>query len=343
MSRMAPAGTEHQLAGMLRAVTTYEPTLCVLHDGYEMAEDLASEMPVVQMSYGSEADPRRAVELRRLARGGAYDVVHSSLWGTNAYVRAALAGPGRPPTVISERRVEDFRRPAQRRLDAALRPLTDGFIGNSVAVCDFVSRAHGVPRGDVAHIPNGIDGSVFHPGPRDRHEVPRLGCLGRLVPQKGFDTALAAFRVLAGRRAAELHLAGQGPEREALERSAADLPVTFRGQLSTPEQVAGFLRELDVLVAPSRYEGLPNVVLEALACGTSVVAADAPGVGEATGGRARLVDVDDPAALADALEEVLDGRWAPQDTGPSPAQSFSAVAEQHHQVFERAVHRRSRG
>ena len=346
MARMAPAGTEHQLAGMLRASPPWDATLCVLHSGFPMADALREHVEVVELDGAHGADPRRALALRRLVAAGGYDVVHSSLWGANAFTRAALAGSGRPAVVVSERRVEDFRPAWQRRVDAALRSVTQEWIGNSLAVVDFVVRAHGAPRSRVHHIPNGLDGTVFSPasgtpddGAAARREVPRLGCLGRLVPQKGFEVALAAVAELVARRPVELHVAGQGPERASLERAAQGLPVTFRGHLGTPGEVASFLRELDVLVVPSRYEGLPNVVLEALACGTRVVAADAPGVAEATVGQARLVDVGDAGELAGAVEEVLTGRWQPTP-GPSPAQSFEGVAAAHGAVFEAAVARR---
>ena len=341
MARMAPAGTEHQLAGMLRASPGWDATLCVLYAGYPMAHALREHVEVVELPGAGPADPRRALALRRLVARGGFDVVHSSLWGANAFTRVALAGPRRPAVVVSERRVEDFRPGWQRRVDAALRPVTEEWIGNSAAVVDFVVRAHGVPRSRVTHVANGLDGDVFFPGPRPSRSVPRLGCLGRLVPQKGFEVALAAVAELVRRRPVELHVAGQGPERTSLEAASAGLPVTFRGHLGSPPEVASFLRELDVLVVPSRYEGLPNVVLEALACGTPVVAADAPGVAEATAGQARLVDVGDASELARAVEEVLTGAWQPTP-GPSPAQSFSGVAAAHAEVFASAVRRRRR-
>ncbi|MDP9407258.1 MAG: glycosyltransferase, partial [Actinomycetota bacterium] len=306
MGRFAASGTERQLAGMLLAAASgghWEPTLCVLRAGDAYAEEMrGAGIPVVEMS-GWDADPRRLAALRGLARHD-FDVVHSSLYGANLLTRLALAGPGRPPVVISERRVEDWRPAPARLLDHALRPLADEFIGNSADVGDFIRRAHGAPADRVHVIRNGIDGSVFHPAPEaERASRPagplRIGSVGRLVPVKGYDVLVEAVRLLDGTLSADWVVVGEGPERARLERQAETLPVRFVGEVRDPRDVAEFLRTLDVFVLPSRAEGLPNVVLEAAACGVPVVATEAPGLSDAAAG-AVLVPPDDAAALADA-------------------------------------------
>lgn len=338
--RMPGSGTERQLAGMLRAAhgVRWQATLCVLHSGYALAAELAAErIPVVELGGGSNAARLRM--LRRLARIGGFDVVHSSLWGGNVAARLAVAGPRRPSVVVSERRVEDFRPAVARLADRALRPLADAYIGNSADVAAFIQRAHGVSAERVTVIHNGIDSAVFHPGEVRAGGPLRIGGLGRLVRQKGFDTAIAALpAVLARSPDAELVLAGDGPERAALEARAAGLPVRFAGFLRSPSAVAEFLHDLDVLVLPSRYEGLPNAVLEARACGLPVVAADVPGLADAVDDGVVLVPPDDPAALAAAL---LAAAACPRSGWPAPATpSFSAVADRHLEVFERVVDKR---
>ena len=348
MARMLPSGTELQLAGMLRAARarrSWDPTLCVLYPGFPLATALAQDgIEVVELDEdGGRLHADRARALRRLARSGRFDVVHTSLWGAGAFGRGALLGPHRPAVVMSERRVEDFRSRRQRALDRVLAGVTDEWIGNSRDVADFVIRAHRAPPGRVHVVRNGVDTTVFHPTADGAVRPPlegrpaRVGALGRLVHQKGFDVLVDAVPYVQGKRDVEVVVAGEGELRAELEQQAAGLPVSFPGSVSGSPAVADYLRGLDLFVLPSRYEGLPNVVLEALACGVPVVATAVPGMAEATGSAARLVRPDDPLALAEAIIESLDE--PPRGSAP-PVRSFDDVAADHLAVFEIAMQRR---
>jgi glycosyltransferase involved in cell wall biosynthesis len=342
MARMARAGTERQLVGMLRAAhgRLWDAHLCVLYPGHPLADEVAEFMPVTQLPYVRGTDPRRPAALRKLATATDAQVVHPSLWGASWLTRASLAGPGRPAIVMSERRVEDFRPSWTRLVDTALRPLTDGWIGNSDDVVEFIRRAHGAPGGRVACIRNGIDTDVYHPTRATRPAGgPRIGGVGRLVREKGWDVAIAALpRVLDAFPDATLRIAGQGPELDALRAAGTGLPVELVGLLPTPLAVAEFMRDLDVFVLPSRYEGMPNVVLEAQACAVPVVVTDAPGMASALGPAASVVPAGDPAALATAITATLRGGPPP---APVVAQTFDDVARQHLRVFEAALGRRA--
>jgi glycosyltransferase involved in cell wall biosynthesis len=339
-------GTQRQLAGVLLVAhgRRWDATLCVLHPGYPLTEEVrGAGVPVVECGPAGPLDVRWLLRLRRLIRSGRFDVVHSSLWGCNVVTRVAAAGPGRPAVVVAERSVESWRSRGGRAIDRALRPLADGYIANSAAVAEFVAWAHGVPREQVRVIPNGVDGRVFHPPDAlaARAGRPRIGSVGRLVRGKGLDVVLAALPAVLVRREAELVVVGEGEERPRLEEAARGLPVTFLGELPSPADVADFLRTLDVFVTASRWEGMPNAVLEALACGVPVVATSVPGMAEATGGRARLVPPDDPRALARALVAALaDGRGGRGERLRLP--TFDEVAELHRQAFEAARARRAR-
>jgi glycosyltransferase involved in cell wall biosynthesis len=153
---------------------------------------------------------------------------------------------------------------------------------------------------------------------------------------KGFDVLVEAVRRLSGSLDAEYVVVGEGPERAALERRAEGLPVTFPGERRDPAAVAEFLRSLDVFVLPSRSEGLPNVVLEAAACGVPVVATKAPGIEGAAEG-ALLVEPDDVDALASAIRTLA---LHPVAARPLGVQSFEAVAQAHAEVYRAALERR---
>jgi glycosyltransferase involved in cell wall biosynthesis len=340
IGQMPRHGTQLQLAAMLRLAHGHHwnAMLAVLRRGDPLVQEISTAgVPVVEFD-GRDTDPRRFVALRRLLRRA--DVVHSSLWGANAYARAAAASlRGRPAVVVSERSVEELRSGDRRSVDRVLRAWTEEYIANSSDVARFVARAHGVPLDRVSVIRNGVDRTVFFPPPhRPAHgSSARLGTVGRLVPEKGVDVLLAAMPAILARRPATLTVVGDGPERRTLETRARALPVAFAGELRSPSDVASFLRGLDVFVMPSRWEGLPNAVLEALACGVPVVASDVSGMAEAAEGRALLVPPGKPAALADAVCRTLESPPPPTVIPPT----FDDVTAAHLSVFRRAFARRA--
>jgi glycosyltransferase involved in cell wall biosynthesis len=343
IAKFPPSGTERQLAGTIRAATgLWEPTLCVLNPGFELARELADEgVPLIEMEQHRRYDMGRLAELRRVIGSGSFDVVHASLWRCNAIVRACAVGPRRPAVVVAERAVEDFRPARERFVDRSLRPLTDAWIGNSQAVADFIIRSHRAPADRVFVVGNGVDRAVFHPQPGRRPRSPwRIGAAGRLDPQKGFDILLKALPAVLAKAEVELEIVGEGGLRPVLQAAAAGLPARLPGTIATPSGMAEWFRGLDLFVLPSRYEGLPNVVLEALACGIPVVASDAPGVAEATRGAAHLVRPNDHDALARAILIALTGSHEPFDRCPAP--SFDQVAIRHRGAFDAAMTHRHR-
>lgn len=162
---------------------------------------------------------------------------------------------------------------------------------------------------------HGIDLHRFRAGPR-----PSLGALlsvGNLDPAKGFDLMIRAVALLRDRgRKLTYRIVGEGRERKRLEWLISELglgeQVRLSGELRSEALVEAY-HGASVFVAPSRIlssggrDGLPNVILEAMACGIPVVGTDAAGIPEAvvheqTG---LLAEAENPAALADAVERLL--------------------------------------
>jgi glycosyltransferase involved in cell wall biosynthesis len=135
-----------------------------------------------------------------------------------------------------------------------------------------------VPQDRLMVLPNPVDESTIRVRAAldpDPAPPPRNGRLfvaaGRMVPQKGFDRLIALW---AGTPSEDrLLLLGDGPDREALERQVAELGlagrIRFLGYVANPW---AWYARADAVVLPSRFEGMPNVALEALACGTPVIA-----------------------------------------------------------------------
>ncbi|MCC7282181.1 MAG: glycosyltransferase, partial [Acetobacteraceae bacterium] len=144
--------------------------------------------------------------------------------------------------------------------------------------------------------------------PAPRGNAPVLLAMGRLHANKAFDVAI---RALARIPRAELAIAGEGPERMALENLARSEGIADRVKfLGWRDDQAALLAGCDVFLCPSRHEPLGNVVLEAWSAARPVVAAAAQGPAELiTDGRdGMLVAKDDPAALAGAVTSLLEDR-----------------------------------
>jgi glycosyltransferase involved in cell wall biosynthesis len=333
-------GSELQLAGLIRAAhgVHWDATLCVLNPGYPLAHELHEQgIPLVELEQRRRRDLGRVARLRSTIRAGGFDVVHSTLWRGSLVARAAASFRGRPAVVMAERAAEWFRPARERAVDHVLRRVTDRYVGNSEAVKEFICWAHGVGPDRVAVIGNAVDDTVFHPGPTSPRTVARIGSVGRLATQKGYDVLLAALPAVLARRPVEVEIVGAGEQEGALRRQAGALPVRFAGRIDDQGEVAAFLRGLDVFVLPTRFEGLPNSILEARACGVPVVATAAPGVAEAMPSGSHLVPIDDVPALAEAILAALDGASSSETLRPP---SFDDVARSHLEVFQAAVHQR---
>jgi glycosyltransferase involved in cell wall biosynthesis len=211
-------------------------------------------------------------------------------------------------------------------------------------------RALGVAADRVTSIYRPVDAARFSPGssPSARAllglaHAPTIVWVGRLHKIKGVDILLHAFANLHARMPGiQLCLVGDGPERQALKTLADGLgvqsAVLFTGDIPQAD-LCQWYRAGDVVVLPSLSEGVPNVLLEAIACGVPFVASNVGGIGEIADSRCdRLVPPSDADALAAALEDVLSrpSSLRQERTSPGSAATFAATVDR---VFERVTGR----
>jgi teichuronic acid biosynthesis glycosyltransferase TuaC len=176
----------------------------------------------------------------------------------------------------------------------------------------------GLPGERLHVLQRGVDESIFHPGEtaasRQRLGLETRGALvvwvGRMVPVKGVDVLLEACRLLRDQGVEfRLALVGDGPLRRDLETRVSSLGldgrVVFAGSVAH-EKLGDWYRAGDVTVLPSRSEGIPNVLLESLACGRRFVASRVGSVGELTDDPQDLVEPGDASELAAALRRALE-------------------------------------
>ncbi len=210
-----------------------------------------------------------------------------------------------------------------RRADAVVVPAED--------LRRDVAEITGLPESRIHRIFNPIDlaavkqraaESPAHPWLDPKDTTPVVLAAGKLKPQKDFPTLLKAFGELRSRRDCRLILLGSGPLENDLRKQAETLgiadDVSFQGHVDNP---FAYLARAQVFVLSSAWEGLPNVLIEALACGCPVVSTDCPGGASEIleGGRhGRLVPVGDAAAMADAIKATLES--------PPPAEALKARA-----------------
>ena len=187
----------------------------------------------------------------------------------------------------------------------------DHLIGNTQDIVSYLVK-EGWPEEKAHYLPNFVSGDRAEPIPRKTFftpdGAPLIVALGRLHTNKAFDVLLQALPRVAD---AYLWIAGEGPERQALEKMAQDLGVKPRVRfLGWRDDAAALLAASDVFVCPSRHEPLGNVVIEAWAQGKPVVAADSLGPGTLIHHLENgvLAPVDEPTILGDALRAVIEDK-----------------------------------
>jgi glycosyltransferase involved in cell wall biosynthesis len=239
------------------------------------------------------------------------DLVHMNAVGPSALFHLRTQGAARAPLLLTlQQQVLDSQAAGGATLLAETLRAAGWVTGCSEAALAQACRvAEGVDaRSSV--IWNGIPAPALSPAPLPI-DPPRLLCLGRLVPAKGVDIALEAFaRVRATYAGLRLDIAGDGPERAALEQRAARLglggDVRFLGWVD-PAGVYDVLNRATLVLMPSRREGLPLVSVQAAHMGRPVVGARVGGLPEVVldGETGRLVPSDDLDALTAAIDALL--------------------------------------
>ena len=277
----------------------------------EIVERVASGRPSAAVRVVPR--PRSGHDARSLAahvaaiRDLAPDVVHANLsspWSCQyAIAAAALA---RRPRVVA---VYQLAVPPVSERQRRAKRLTARAVDRHVGVGDRTSREVealvGLAAGSVRTIHNGVPDEP-PPPPRARpRQGPLIGAVGRVEHQKGFDVLLRALVDVAD---ASLCVIGGGSEQARLELLARELGVADRvAWTGWSDDARHAFTAFDVFALPSRFEGFPLALLEALLARSAVVATDVGSVAEAIrdGETGLLVPPENPAALAAALRRVL--------------------------------------
>jgi glycosyltransferase involved in cell wall biosynthesis len=256
------------------------------------------------------SDVLAVMRLRRLARSHDLVHLHSSKAGIVGRLAVASLGVRRPPVVFTPHGwswlVGGRLAPAYRMIERTMLPLATAI----VAVSDE-ERANGlaVLGSRAARItvnPNGVDPCRFSPrGPvADRPDAPFIVCVGRLSYQRAPDVAVTALALMRT-PSVRLRFVGDGEDRAVIEGLVTALGLDGRVEFSgfRPEP-APDLRAADVVMIPSRYDGMALILLEAMACGAAIIATRVAG-SSALEEAGQLVPVEDPHSLAEGVDALL--------------------------------------
>jgi glycosyltransferase involved in cell wall biosynthesis len=325
----APGGGERLAVenAVLLDRSKFDRYLCVTRwkDGMEAAEPARSMLArmseagvgVVKLRRRSKLAPWDWWPLWRLLRRERVDVLHAHMFGSNVW--AVIVGRlARVPAVVAHEHIWSYEgNPVRRLLDRHLiARFSDAFVAVSGDGRRLMVDREGIDPADVVVIPNGIADRPHGDGARFRVELGLEGALlvgsvGNLRQQKAYEILIeAAARLRERVPTAHVLIAGEGPDRPRLEALVARLGVgdTVR-LLGARSDVPDLLAALDVAVCCSDFEGSPLAVMEYMQAGLPVVGTRIGGLAELLddGENGLVIEPRDPAALAAALVELLEG------------------------------------
>ncbi len=276
----------------------------------------AAGVPVRMIHVSARDYLRERKEIARLCRDVSPQVVHLHGYRVDLLHRSVVAKQGLPAitTVHGASRMGGVKGAFLEWLQRRNYRRFDGVIAVSADLYDTTVR-DGVPEARLHLIRNARSRAEALPPrvARERlsidHGVAVVGWVGRLIPVKGADIFLEALARMPEPRPTAV-LIGYGPEAQRLRKQSEDLGLDTRVHFRPDiHDAARYFKAFDTFVLSSRSEGLPIVILEAMAASTPVVATRVGGVGEAVGrGAGWLVSPEDPEALACAIAESLRDR-----------------------------------
>lgn len=308
VQELAPGGAERLVVMLVEAGRLAGHQVTVAAAPGSLGHELELEThPIPLVARRPQRVPAAAWAVRRAVVADRPDVVHAHNPVMAVATAFATLRGRRPPALVTFHGVpdEDYPR-AARLLRLAGLPVVACAPGVAAGLAEHGCSSKTTIVNGVSPAPESIPRADFERrvGLDPARKV--VVAVGRLVDQKNHVLAVRALAQVPG---ASLLVLGEGPLRDEIEREARAAGVDGRVVLAgTQPEARAILGAADVLVLPSRWEGLPLVALEALTAGVPVVATAVRGVQEllTDGQDALLVPPGDPAALAGALSSVLD-------------------------------------
>jgi glycosyltransferase involved in cell wall biosynthesis len=336
-------GAERQVAYLAHGLHTHgvDVHVGILRDGPNLPRLLAAGATVHRIRASSNYDVLLVPRIVRLIRSVRPDVVQT--WLTQMDVAGGIAARiTDTPWVVSERTTADvYPHDARHALRRAIGGLADAIVANSRGGLDFWPHV----RTGKTIVPNALALEEIDASPAEDVEGVRGKVIlfaGRFEKEKNLPNLIAALAIVLRDQDATALLCGSGPLEGEVRAAIETHGLTDRVRLlGFTDRLWSLMKRADVLVAVSWFEGHPNVVLEAAACGCPLVLSDIPAHRDVLeGDAALLVPPSDPTAIAAAIASVLDdpsaaqlrARHARHNVEPL---SIDAAAVQYLRVYER--------
>jgi glycosyltransferase involved in cell wall biosynthesis len=311
---MAGGGAERQLTYLAREHVRagWDVHVALIHEGPNFARLEETGAVIHRIHAFGNHDPFILWRLLQLLRSVQPDVVQCWLLQMEVFggMAASLSGT---PWVFSERAApeaypsgfKNWLRDTVASRAAAI--VSNSFIGDEywrTRAADGIKRVvipNGLPLAEIAAAPIVAVDAVERPA------FDLLLAAGRFEPEKNLETLIRAIHLLPHTRQLLAILCGDGSLRTAMEEMIARETLSHRVRLSPyASDLWGLMKRADLLVAPSLFEGSPNVVLEAMACGCPLIVSDIPAHREILDDQSAVfVNPASPAQLASAIEETL--------------------------------------
>ncbi|WP_288126597.1 glycosyltransferase [Thiomonas sp.] len=294
--------------------------VCIIRGGPLEEEFARIGIPVIIFGRRGKLDVSLVLRLASWLRRNRAAIVHTHLFTADTYGRLAAKLAGVPVVFSTVHNiVNPWKGGFRKGIDRLFARLSTRVIGCSEEVTQALATRDGIPAERLMAIPNGIDlrkfAQVSGEGVRAEFGLPAdrplLGVVGRLHPQKGHEDLFRALATMPQARAGEVSclVVGTGELQDALHAMVRQMGlepcVVFTGmRTDVPRLVAA----LDVFVMPSRWEGLPIALLEAMASAKPVICTRVGGIPDVVrdGDNGLLIDASDPAQLQQRIAQLLD-------------------------------------
>ena len=340
IDRLPPDGAERLLADLLRYRGEQVDcrVICLVESGPIGDEIEAMSVPVEVLGRSGTFDLSVLTRLTRRLRTLRPDVVHTHLFTADFWGRLAAQVAGVPVIVTTLHSTNDWKRSAHRMADRVMARVSDVIVGCTRLVRDHASTTLGSNAEDkLVTIENGIDLARVRVLAHDNVELPagkrpKLVVVGRLHEAKGHDVLFEAIASIHDEfLRPDVLLVGGGELELPLKQLANELGIADRVQfLGHQPNPHPYVRIADIVAVPSRWEGLPMSILEAMAQGKAIVSTRVGGIGGVItdGKNGLLVAPGQPGELADAIVRLLTDERLRESLG----EAALAYVGRHHDI-----------